>query len=335
MEPPQCVARSRPVLRLRNLAHKECLTVSEHGPYVARVSITSEEISTQPSLWRRAAAMATSVREHLPEPGQRVAFVGCGTSLYMARCAAALREGAGNGQSDAFAASEMPAGRRYDAIVAISRSGTTSEIVHILGREQSTRRVVITAVTNGAVADRADDVIDLSFADERSVVQTRFATTALGLLREVFAPSSGDAAADAQLALEMDMPVDPSVVSQWTFLGRGWAAGLAEEAALKFREAAQAWTEAYPALEYRHGPISIASPTSVVWSLGSLDQTLAAEARSAGATVVDLDMDPMASLVVAQRVAVALAESRGLNPDRPRNLSRAVLLATEQSLALS
>lgn len=299
------------------------------------MSITSQEISTQPALWRRAAAMATSAHEHLPEPGQRVAFVGCGTSLYMARCAAALREGAGNGQSDAFAASEMPSGRGYDAIVAITRSGTTSEIVHLLGREQSRRRVVITAVTNGAVAERADAVIDLSFADESSVVQTRFATTALSLLREAFAPSADDPADDAQRALEMDLPVDPSRVSQWTFLGRGWAAGLAEEAALKFREAAQAWTEAYPALEYRHGPISIGSPDTVVWSLGRLDQTLAAEARSTGATVVDLDIDPMASLVVAQRVAVALAESRGLDPDRPRNLSRSVLLADEQSLALT
>lgn len=299
------------------------------------MSITSEEIATQPSLWRRAGAAATTVAEHLPAPGQRVAFVGCGTSLYMARCAAALREGAGHGESDAFAASEMPTGRRYDAIIAISRSGTTSEIVHILGREQSPRKIVITAVPDGPAAERADDVIDLSFADERSVVQTRFATTALTLLREVIAPSSGEAAADAQRALEMDLPVDPSAVSQWTFLGRGWAAGLAEEAALKFREAAQAWTEAYPALEYRHGPISIAAPTSVVWSLGALDQTLAEEARSAGATVVDLDIDPLASLVVAQRVAVALAESRGLDPDHPRNLNRAVHLVNEQSMALT
>jgi fructoselysine-6-P-deglycase FrlB-like protein len=47
----------------------------------------------------------------------------------------------------------------------------------------------------------------------------------------------------------MDLPVAPARVSQWTFAGRGWTVGLASEAALKLREAAQAWTEAYPALE--------------------------------------------------------------------------------------
>src|SRR3712207_7559300 len=45
-----------------------------------------------------------------------------------------------------------------------------------------------------------------------------------------------------------------------TFLGRGWTIGLANEAALKLRESAQAWTESYPAMEYRHGPISITAP---------------------------------------------------------------------------
>ncbi len=43
------------------------------------------------------------------------------------------------------------------------------------------------------------------------------------------------------------------------FLGAGWTVGLASEAALKLREAAGAWTESYPAMEYRHGPISAAS----------------------------------------------------------------------------
>ncbi len=299
------------------------------------MSITEGEIRTQPTLWRRAADLSRSAAEHLPTAGESVVFVGCGTSLYMARSAAALREEAGLGRSDAFAASELPSGRRYDAMVAISRSGTTSEVAHVLGLEKSSRRIVMTAVTDGPVAERADAVIDLSFADERSVVQTRFATTALSLLRESFKAPGVDVARDAERALDMELPVDPAGISQWTFLGRGWTTGLAEEAALKFREAAQAWTEAYPALEYRHGPISVAGPGGVVWSLGPLDRSLAAEVRSTGATVIDLDLDPMASLVVAQRTAVALAESRGLNPDAPRNLNRSVLLAGDQSMALT
>ncbi|GAA1790428.1 SIS domain-containing protein [Planosporangium flavigriseum] len=291
------------------------------------MSTTAEEIATQPDLWRRAAQLAPEVAELLPAEGADVCFVGCGTSLYMAQAAAALRERAGHGRSDAYPASELPAGRRYDVMVAITRSGTTSEVVHVLGRGLAGRSVALTAVPDGPVGAAADDVIALPFADERSVVQTRFATTALTLLRA----HAGDggaaaAAADAGRALAVELPVDPGIVPQWTFVGRGWTVGLAQEAALKLREAAQAWTEAYPALEYRHGPMSVSGPGSVVWSFGPLNPALAAEARSVGATVVDLPLDPLASLVVAQRAAVALAESRGLNPDSPRNLSRSVVL---------
>jgi fructoselysine-6-P-deglycase FrlB-like protein len=73
--------------------------------------------------------------------------------------------------------------------------------------------------------------------------------------------------------------------------------------------------------------MSVTRPGSVVWSLGELDPALEREIRATGATVVAPDLDPLASLVLAQRTAVALAESRGLDPDRPRNLSRSVVLS--------
>ena len=290
------------------------------------MSITADEITTQPAMWRRASALAGTAAAVLPAPGQDVCMIGCGTSLYMAQAAAALREGAGHGRTDAFPASELPRGRRYDVLVAISRSGTTSEILHVLRRAPATRSVVLTALPDGPVAKAADAVISLAFADERSVVQTRFATTTLARLRSAAGQDTADAAADAEHALSVELPVDPAVISQWTFVGRGWTVGLAHEAALKLREAAQAWTESYPALEYRHGPIAVSGPGSVVWSVGPLDPALTAQVRSVGATVVDLPLDPMASLVAAQRVAVALAESRGLDPDTPHNLTRSVIL---------
>jgi fructoselysine-6-P-deglycase FrlB-like protein len=286
---------------------------------------TERELRSQPRLWRRAAALAAEVSHLLPPAGADVCFVGCGTSLYMAQAAAALREGAGHGRSDAFPASEVPGRRRYDVLVALSRSGTTSEVVAALGPGVAGRSVAVTAVPDGPVARAADAVVALPFADERSVVQTRFATTALALLR-AHAGDGRDAAADAERALAADLPVDPAAVTQWTFLGRGFAAGLAREAALKLREAAQAWTEAYEAMEYRHGPASVSGPGTVVWSLGPLEPGLARDAAATGATVLAPSLDPLASLVLAQRVAVALARARGLDPDRPRGLTRAVVL---------
>jgi fructoselysine-6-P-deglycase FrlB-like protein len=299
-------------------------------------AITATEIASQPELWPPAARLATEAGDLLPASGARTCVVGCGTSLFVAQSWAALRERAGHGQTDAFAASELPDGRRYDVLVAISRSGSTSEVVHALGRDVAQRTVAITADRDAPVAQAADDAIVLDFADEQSVVQTRFATAALALLRELVQPGAAEAAAaDARLALERPLPVDPELVEQWTFLGRGWTVGLAHEAALKVRESAQAWTEAYPMFEYRHGPISIAAPGRVVWSLDGLDPSLATELQRIGATVVVDELDPLASLVVVQRTAVALAAARGLDPDRPRNLARAVILADHDLEVLS
>jgi fructoselysine-6-P-deglycase FrlB-like protein len=298
------------------------------------VSITADEIATQPDLWRRAIEQAGEVADLLPERGKDVCVVGCGTSLYMAQAWARLREQAGHGRTDAFPASEFPAERRYDVLVAISRSGTTSEVARVLERRPADRSVAITAVADGPVGAAANEVIALPYADERSVVQTRFATTALTLLR-AHAGDGGNAVAYAERALAMDLPIDPAQITQWTFVGRGWTVGLAHEAALKLREAAQAWTEAYPALEYRHGPISVSGPGGVVWSFGPTDPALAEEIRATGATVVDLRLDPLSSLIVAQRTAVALARAKGLDPDLPRHLSRSVVLTGQALNTLS
>lgn len=46
----------------------------------------------------------------------------------MAQSAAALRQDAGQGETDAFAASAFPRGRTYDRVVALTRSGITTEV---------------------------------------------------------------------------------------------------------------------------------------------------------------------------------------------------------------
>ena len=102
--------------------------------------------------------------------------------------------------------------------------------------------------------------------------------------------------------------------------------GLAAEAALKCREAGRAWAESYPAMEYRHGPVSVAGPHTLVWIFGERDESLVADIAMTGATVLHHEIDPMAELVRAQRVAVALAESKGLDPDNPQHLTRSVVL---------
>lgn len=287
-------------------------------------SFAQAEIDSQPDCWRRAAELAGTAS--LPEPGARLAVVGCGTSWFIAQSFAVLREALGHGTTDAFAASEFPSSRRYDHVLAITRSGTTTEVLRVL---DAVRGRVPTSVITGVpseVAERADAVADLSACDERSVVQTRFATSALALLRAHVGQRLEPVIAQAERALTE--PVSAALLdsSQFTFLGSGWTIGLAHEAALKLREAAGAWTESYPALEYRHGPLTIAEPGRVTWMFGTAPTGLADDVRGTGATFVQHDVDPMVDLVTAQRLALELAHRRGLDPDRPRHLARSVVL---------
>lgn len=292
------------------------------------MNATQAEIVSQPSMWERTAALLPDVAGRLPAHGARVAILGCGTSFYIAQAAAALREASGHGRTDAFVASEAPLHRDdYDMVVAISRSGTTTEVVRALHELDSTASTLaLSAVDGTPVVATADDAILLDFADETSVVQTRFATSALALLR---AHAGGDlepAIADARAALDEPLGVDPTRFEQFVFLGHGWTVGVANEAALKLREASLSWTESYPAMEYRHGPISTASPRTLVWLLGVDDDALVADIAATGATVRTGEDDPLAELVAIQRMAVELAGARDLDPDRPRHLTRSVVL---------
>ncbi|MGA5471209.1 SIS domain-containing protein [Streptomyces arboris] len=288
----------------------------------------AQELASQPDCWRRAAGMADRLAGQLPAAGERIAVVGCGTSYFMAQAYAALREGSGQGETDAFAASEFPVGRRYDRIVALSRSGTTTEVLGLLTQAKGTRRTVIIGDPDSPMATMADDTVVLDFADEQSVVQTRFATSALTLLRAQLGLHTDAVVEDAQVALAEPLPAGLVECTQFTFLGRGWSVGLANEGALKMREAALAWSEAYPAMEYRHGPISISTRSTATWMLGDAPAGLSDEVHATGARWVAGGLDPLAELVRVQRLALAIAQARGLDPDRPRHLTRSVILST-------
>lgn len=291
------------------------------------MSFIGEEIARQPQAWLKAATAATGSADLLPRPGERVAVVGCGTSWFMAEAYAALREARGLGETDHFAASEFPHERTYDRLVAISRSGTTTEILELLDRRRGRYpALALTADTSTPIVDVADHVLDLSFADEKSVVQTVFATTALTALRAGLGEPVEPLAEAARTALDAPLPEEWVTAEQITFLGRGWAHGIAREASLKMREATQSWTESYPSLEYRHGPIAIAAPGRLVWHFGPDAAGLRADVEPTGALFVDHSEDPQADLVRVQRLAEAAAVRKGLDPDRPRALTRSVIL---------
>lgn len=285
------------------------------------------EIASQPDTWAQAVELASRSTDVLPRPGERIAVVGCGTSAFVAQAYAAEREGAGHGVTDAFVASEYPIGRRYDRLLAITRSGTTTEVLQLLAAlpaGQPTVAVVGDPDSPGASA--AGDVVLMPFADEKSVVQTRFATSALALLRAGLGQDLQPVIDQARGELDAPLPDGWQDTEQFVFLGRGPGVGLANEAALKMRESALAWAESYPAMDYRHGPISLAEPHTLVWLLTEPPAGLVDDITATGARVQAGQGDAQAVLVRIQRMAVALALHRGLDPDAPRNLTRSIVL---------
>ena len=82
------------------------------------------------------------------------------------------------------------------------------------------------------------------------------------------------------------------------------------------REASLSWTEAYPATEYRHGPMSITDDTSVVWIFGDVRRPdCRAEIAAMGGMVVSSpgrDPRPTSSVRSAWPSAIGLA--RGPTP---------------------
>lgn len=294
------------------------------------MNATADEALSQPDVWTAAVARAPQYRDRLVAPGERVLAIGCGTSAFVAQAYANLRERAGFGETDWAFASEMYPARRYDRVVAISRSGTTTEILDALrGLPAGTARVAITAVDGQPVRELVDEQVLLDFADESSVVQTRFPTTVLALMGAALGIDDEQRLiADGRAAIAMPLPADPTEFEHFVFLGTGWTVGLAHESALKFREMAQAWSESYPAMDFRHGPVAAAGPRSLVWLFGTAPEGVAESAVAAGATVYrEPNLHPLAQLVLVHRLALRLTAHRGLDPDQPRLLTRSVVLA--------
>jgi fructoselysine-6-P-deglycase FrlB-like protein len=292
------------------------------------MNITSLEIESQPEVWRRSLELLDDATRVLTRSGERVLVIGCGTSAFVAESFALLRETAGFGETDAAYASEPRPWRPYDAVIGITRSGTTTEVLQALrALPEGVRRIVVTGVADSPAAELADEVLVLDFADENSVVQTRFPTTFLFLARAAFGEDVSELPELAAQAIAAGPPEAPEGFDHVVYLGRGWTYGLAQEAALKIREAAQAWAESYPLLDYRHGPLAVAHPGSLVWLLGVVDDELARDIEVTGARVVQSDADPLVQLALAQQLAVRTAVARGLDPDHPRHLTRSIVLS--------
>jgi fructoselysine-6-P-deglycase FrlB-like protein len=79
-------------------------------------------------------------------------------------------------------------------------------------------------------------------------------------------------------------------------------------------------------MDFRHGPVAATGPHSLLWTFGDVPEDVTAAAAAVGATVHTDRLDPLAQLVLLHRLTLRLAQARGLDPDRPRHLTRSVVL---------
>jgi glutamine---fructose-6-phosphate transaminase (isomerizing) len=146
----------------------------------------------------------------------------------------------------------------------------------------------------------------------------------------------------------------------YAYLGQGPFYGVACESALKVTEMSVSYAQSFHTLEFRHGPKSIVSPETLIGVLLSesnfeVELEVLQEVKSLGGTtlavtpradsrvkeaadlVVDLDFGPpefacLAPFVLpGQLVGLYTGLKKGFDPDNPRNLSHAVILADSKS----
>jgi len=277
-----------------------------------RGSYTWHEIGSQPAAWRSTLEKFTAGRDALQEflatsAVGEVVVIGCGSTHYLAQSAAALLRHGLAVPVRALPASELwlfspmaavPVEPCFDheknngsgetLLVAVSRSGSTTETLRALARFQEAGAGPVLAVTcypDSPLAQRADFALVAPDAQEHSVAQTRSFTSMFLLAQALSAtlacddeglehlrllPDALEGLIDRVGSLPQELGADLDV-ERLFFLGGGPLYGLASEAMLKTKEMTLSYAEAYYPLEFRHGPMSMVDERTLV--VGFLSDT--------------------------------------------------------------
>jgi len=274
-------------------------------------SHTWREIASQSGVWRTTletfAATQASLREFLAEQEfEELVVTGCGSTHYLAQVAAVSLTHHVGIRARALPASELwlfpyavsaqhrrgtgGTGSDGTLLLAVSRSGATTETLRALERFQEAKAGPVLAITcypESPLARQADFALVAPDAQEHSVAQTRSFTSML-LLTQALAATLAREKTEGMLerlhrlpdALEDvvarlgDVPKQLGAdldIERFFFLGSGPLYGLANEAMLKTKEMTLSYAEAYYPLEFRHGPMSMVDEHTLV--VGFLSDT--------------------------------------------------------------
>jgi len=246
------------------------------------------------------------------------------------------------------------------AVLMISQSGRSPDLLATARACREAGAVVVALVndTTSPLARIADIVLPLAAGPEKSVAATKSFIAACAALLRLVAEWGGDQALAADLAT-LPGVLDAAWRADWTpavdrlsnrpslfVLGRGLGLGMAQEAALKFKETTGLHAEAFSTAEVSHGPMALVRDGFPVLvfppsdaSAGGLAEQIAAFRRR-GAVVVsaggglgaDLELPlardlgetvaPIAMIQSFYRLVNAIAVGRGFDPDHPPFLNK-------------
>ena len=255
---------------------------------------------------------------------------------------------------------KSPLVTRDTLTIAISQSGQSPDVVEPIRyfRDGGATTVALVNDTTSPLAQAAEWAMPLHAGKEQSVAATKSFITSLVAGARLVAQWQNDpdlleglaalpealraaATADWSAALEVLTPARNIMV-----VGRGISFPIALESALKFKETSALQAEAFSGAEIKHGPMALIEegyPLLIFATRGPTQAgliQLATEMRGRGARVLlaapadiaerDLtlpvaatpDLDPIVAVQAFYVMAAHLSKARGLDPDRPRHLSK-------------
>ena len=316
---------------------------------------------------------------------RKIYLVACGSAYYVSVLAKYIIEKNCRIPTEAMMASEFrycdPVVDERNLVIIISQSGETADTLAALreAKRRGAKTLAIVNVVGSAIAKAADQVIYTWAGPEIAVATTKAFSTQLAvvyLLTMYLARQLGTMTDEQYGALvkaienlpsDVERVLTPETVEKCQYhasrycghhdafyIGRNMDSAVCLEGSLKLKEIAYLHSEAYPAGELKHGPISLIEDDMLVVALATIeelfDKTMAnikeVKARGADVLCVTLEgygdqaekiadsvitvpaihpmLQPSLSILPLQLFAYYVAVYRGCDVDKPRNLAKSV-----------
>ncbi len=255
---------------------------------------------------------------------------------------------------------KAPIETRDTLAIAISQSGQSPDVVDPMRyfRDGEATTIALVNDIDSPLAHAAEWAMPLHAGKEQSVAATKSFITSLVASARLVAQWQNDPELLAGLealpaalrkAAEVDWSAALDVLAparNIMVVGRGISFPIALESALKLKETSALQAEAFSGAEIKHGPMALIDdgyPLLIFATRGPTQASvlqLAAEMRTRGAKVIlaapadvaerDLtlpvaatpDLDPIVAVQAFYIMAAHLSKARGMDPDRPRHLSK-------------